>query len=95
MIKIHEVLLTQIISEKVMNAGANENAIGFWVNTRATKADIKKAVESLFKVTVLTVRTLNMRRRAVRFGRTEGFQKARKKAYVKLAEGQSITLAND
>lgn len=95
MIKLHEVLLSQVVSEKVMNASQNENSVGFWVNPRATKEDVKEAVESLFKVSVLAVRTLNMRRKPVRFGRTEGFQKARKKAYVKLAEGQSITLTND
>ena len=92
MSKLHQVLLAPLVSEKSFSATARENSVVFWVQPSATKQDIKRAVESFFKVTVESVRTLNTRPKAVRFGRTAGYQKAKKKAYIKLADGQTLSL---
>lgn len=92
MSKLHQILLAPLVSEKAFSATANENSVVFWVQQSATKHEIKRAVESFFKVTVESVHTLNTRPKAVRFGRTAGYQKAKKKAYIKLADGHTLSL---
>jgi len=64
----------------------------FEVNDSANKIEIKKAVEEKYKVNVLQVRTINIHRKKVRRGKTEGFTKGYKKAIVKVKEGQNIEI---
>jgi large subunit ribosomal protein L23 len=91
MSKLHRVLLAPVVTEKMVTSNARENSVGFWVLPSANKADIGAAVESFFKVTVERVRTVTVRPKQVRFGRSSGFQKAKKKAYVTLADGHTIS----
>ena len=56
----------------------------------ATKDEIKKAVETLFEVSVVSVSTLNVKGKTKRFGQRMGRRSDWKKAYVTLAEGQQI-----
>ena len=88
------VLIAPITSEKTTRSGEAENSFAFWVHPKATKDQIKRAVETFFKgVQVEQVRTLLNRRDFVRFGETRGRRKATKKAYVKLKPGHEINFA--
>jgi large subunit ribosomal protein L23 len=60
------------------------------VDPRAGKHDIKAAVEQLFNVKVLDVRTIRMPRKSRRVGKFMGEKREWKKAIVRLAEGQTI-----
>ncbi|MND01374.1 50S ribosomal protein L23 [compost metagenome] len=62
----------------------------FRVAPKATKPEIKEAVEALFNVKVTSVNTLNRAGKTKRFRGIAGKQKNTKKAIVTLAEGQSI-----
>jgi large subunit ribosomal protein L23 len=60
------------------------------VDRDANKIEIKQAVETLFKVKVSDVRTVNVAGKMKRFGKTSAKRSNWKKAYVTLQEGQSI-----
>ncbi|MCE5360465.1 50S ribosomal protein L23 [Candidatus Igneacidithiobacillus taiwanensis] len=86
------VLLAPVISEKSTIQTQTANQYVFKVARDATKAEIKSAVEKLFQVNVLGVQTLNYDGKPKRMGRQQGRRPAWKKAYVRLAEGNSIDL---
>ena len=88
--KIHEVIRRPLVTEKSTLAREEENIVTFAVDPRASKFDIKTAVESLFEVSVLEVRTMRMPRKKKRLGRFVGYRAEWKKAIVQLAEGQAI-----
>ena len=88
--KIHEVIRKPLVTEKSTIAREEENVITFSVDPRATKYDIKGAVETLFNVDVITVRTMRMPRKKRRLGRFFGYRAEWKKAIVTLSEGQTI-----
>ncbi len=89
--RILQVLLSPHVSEKTALAAEGGQHV-FKVATTATKLEIKKAVESLFDVEVETVRVVNVKGKAKRFGMREGKRSDWRKAYVRLKEGQSIDL---
>ncbi len=62
----------------------------FEVAVDATKIEIRKAVEKIFKVKVLKVRTVNYDGKEKRVGRVVGRKNDWKKAYVTLAPGQTV-----
>ncbi len=62
----------------------------FEVSPDATKIEIRKAVEQLFDVNVLRVRTMNCRGKDRRVGRSVGRRRHWKKAIVEVAEGETI-----
>ncbi|MGI5901633.1 MAG: 50S ribosomal protein L23 [Desulfitobacteriia bacterium] len=84
-----DVLISPVISEKSVGA-IEENKYTFWVNTEANKIEIKSAVEKMFNVKVENVRTINVKGKEKRVGRYTGKTAARKKAIVKLKEGNTI-----
>jgi large subunit ribosomal protein L23 len=89
-VNVHDVILRPLVTEK-SNIGREElNLVTLAVNPRANKYDIRRAVESLFDVSVLEVRTMVQPRKLRRQGRTSGRKPAWKKALVRLAEGQTI-----
>ncbi len=69
-----------------------ENKYVFDVAKKATKPDIKAAIETLFDVTVTKVNVQNLPRKKRRMGRFIGHKPQYKRAIVTLAEGDSITL---
>ena len=87
--RLLKVLLAPYISEKATQAEAVRQYV-FKVIVNATKAEIKKAVELLFKVKVVAVRICNVKGKVKRHGRIEGQRKGWKKAYITLQEEQSI-----
>ena len=64
----------------------------FEVVPDATKVEIRKAVEQLFEVKVMSVRTMNCRGKDRRVGRSVGRRRHWKKAVVEVAEGEMIDL---
>ncbi len=87
---IHDVIRRPLMTEKSTIGREEDNLATFAVDPRANKHDIRKAVESLFNVEVLGVRTMVQPRKKRRVGKTVGTRSEWKKAIVKLAEGQSI-----
>ncbi len=91
--RLLQVILAPVVSEKSTMLAEKSEQVVFRVSTDATKAEIKAAVELLFKVKVDAVTTINVKGKSKRFGRTAGRRKDWKKAYVSLVAGQEIDLA--
>jgi len=88
--KAQDVIRRPLVTEK-SNIGREEsNVATFAVDPRANKHEIRRAVEELFDVEVLAVRTMRQPRKTRRIGRYMGRRPEWKKAIVQLAEGQSI-----
>lgn len=90
--RLMKVLLSPHVSEKTTRAGETANQYVFKVLPDATKPEVKKAVETLFKVNVQAVQIAVLKGKTKRFGQTHGRRSDWKKAYVRLAEGQEIDL---
>jgi len=89
-VNLHEVIHKPLVTEK-SNIGREEaNLVTLAVDPRANKHEIARAVESLFGVSVLEVRTMRMPRKSRKVGKFVGRKPEWKKAMVRLAEGQSI-----
>lgn len=87
---VYDIVTTPLITEKGTLVNAAGNQVVFQVRRDANKEEIRRAVETLFKVKVYKVRTLTMLGKTRRVGRSVGRRPAWKKAYVTLAEGQRI-----
>ena len=88
----YDVIVSPVITEKsTMLSEANQ--VVFKVAPKATKPEIKAAVEALFGVKVTGVNTLVRKGKVKRFKGTKGRQSDVKKAVVTLAEGQSIDVS--
>ena len=87
---IYDIVTSPLITEKGTLVNAAGNQVLFQVRRDANKEEIRRAVETLFKVKVEKVRTLNMLGKTRRVGRNVGRRPAWKKAYVTLAAGQRI-----
>lgn len=85
-----QVLVAPHVSEKSTRAADANNQVVFRVLPDATKNEIRKAVELMFKVNVTGVQTVTVKGKNKRFGRSTGRRANWKKAYVKLAQGQEI-----
>lgn len=90
MMHVYEVIVRPIVTEKSMKL-REEGHYTFEVNRRANKRQVKQAVEQIFDVEVEKVRTIKLKGKNKRWGRTRYKTKDWKKAIVTLAEGDSIT----
>ena len=76
----HQIILRPLVTEKGMHRSTRNNAYSFEVNKMATKADVRRAVEELFNVTVLKVHTQTRkgkpRRTRMQLGHTADWKKA-------------------
>ena len=88
--RVFVVLREPHISEKVSILGDTANQYAFKVAVDATKAEIREAVETLFKVDVKKVTTANVKGKVKRNARGVTRKKNWKKAYVTVAEGQEL-----
>jgi large subunit ribosomal protein L23 len=86
----HQVLRKPLVTEKSTIARDELNVVTFAVDPNANKHEIRRAVEALFDVKVLEVRTIRMPRKTRRLGRFVGRRPEWKKAIVRLAQGQKI-----
>ncbi|WP_412048748.1 50S ribosomal protein L23 [Hoeflea sp. Naph1] len=91
-IRHYDVIVSPSITEKSTFV-SEQNQVVFNVARRATKPQIKAAVEALFGVKVTAVNTLLRKGKTKRFRGIAGRQSDVKKAYVTLAEGQSIDVS--
>lgn len=87
---IYKVIQEPCITEKASLLKGESNQVSFKVHRWANKIEIRRAVESLLKVKVLDVRTMNVLGKKRRMGRNVGKKSDWKKAIVRLAEGQNI-----
>jgi large subunit ribosomal protein L23 len=86
----HQIIKRPLITEKSTRQKEEGNQIAFVVDPKAGKIQIRQAVEKLFKVKVLSVRTMNVVGKKKRLGRFLGRKSDWKKAIVKLREGDRI-----
>jgi large subunit ribosomal protein L23 len=88
-VKHYDTIIAPVITEK-STLLSEQNKVVFRVPLTATKADVKAAVEALFKVKVLGVNTIRQKGKVKNFRGVAGRRADQKKAIVTLAEGQSI-----
>ncbi|MGZ8953185.1 MAG: 50S ribosomal protein L23 [Methylovulum sp.] len=84
------VLQAPVISEKSTMGAEKNRQFVFKVQKKATKKQVKSAVEAMFNVEVDSVNVLNVKGKQKRFGRMLGQRSDWKKAYVKLKPGHDI-----
>ncbi len=89
-----EILLRPIITEKMTAQSEKLNRFGFIVSKDANKIQIKKAVESLYNVSVVSVNTMRYsgktKSRYTKTGMVHGQENAFKKAIITLVDGDTI-----
>lgn len=94
--KLSEVLIKPILTEKANNQQEKLHRYAFKVSRKANKLEIKKAVESFYGVSVKEVNTVVVpgknKTRFTKAGFIQGVKPAYKKAYVTVAEGETIDL---
>ncbi|MEK7503822.1 MAG: 50S ribosomal protein L23 [Patescibacteria group bacterium] len=79
------------VTEKATDA-TKDNQYVFNVFERANKTEIKKSVEDVYGVKVVSVKIINIHPKKRKLGKISGWRKAYKKAIVKLAKGQTIEI---
>ena len=87
---VYQVIRAPLITEKGTLVSERSNQVVFKVDRRANKVEIRRAVETMFKVKVEDVRTINVLGKTRRVRKALGKRPDWKKAYVTLAEGQRI-----
>lgn len=87
---VYDVIRRPLITEKSTQLKETQRALCFEVQKKATKPEIKKAVEALFEVKVDSVRVINVRGKLKRQGRYAGRRADWKKAYVVLKKGEKM-----
>jgi large subunit ribosomal protein L23 len=87
---LHTVIRRPLITEKGLGVKETEGTLVFEVAAKATKTEVKQAVETLFKVKVSAVRTANVLGKERRRGKFAGFRPDWKKAYVRLKSGEKM-----
>ena len=83
-----EILKRPVITERSSEQMVAENKYTFEVDTRANKTEVKDAVEEIFGVKVEKVNIMNYKGKFKRVGKFGGYTNKRRKAIVKLAEGE-------
>ena len=86
----YQIIRKPIITEKGLGVKETEATLVFQVAAKATKTEIKEAVQSIFKVKVDSVRTANFVGKERRRGKFTGFRPDWKKAYVRLKSGEKM-----
>jgi large subunit ribosomal protein L23 len=86
----YTVIRRPLITEKGLGVKETENTLVFEVSDKATKTEVKQAVEALFKVKVSAVRTANFFGKERRRGKFSGYRPDWKKAYVRLKAGEKM-----
>ena len=93
------IIIKPILTEKVTKESEVLNRYGFFVDKKANKVQIKKAVEATYGVTILSVNTMNVRpdrtTKYTKSGLISGKTNAAKKAFVQVQEGETIDFYNN
>ncbi len=85
-------LIRPLLTEKITSIRETKNAVAFAVDGRATKIDVRRAVEKIFQVKVSGVNVQNVQGKRKRQGRYLGKRSDWRKAIVTLKEGEKIDL---
>ena len=80
----HQIIVRPLVTEKGVHRSSRHNSYAFEVNKLATKADIRRAVEDLFEVKVVSVHTQTRKGKPRRTRMILGYTQDWKKAIVKL-----------
>ncbi len=88
----YNIVIKPLVTEQGMHFANTRNAYSFEVNKKANKIQIRNAIERLYNVKVLDVRTANVRGKPRRRGRDFGLTRSWKKAVVVLHEDNRIDL---
>lgn len=88
--RLMKVLVSPHVSEKSTRVADESNQVTFRVLRDATKPEIKSAVEKMFSVEVVSVRTASYSGKRKGFQRRQGKRPDWKKAFVRLAPGNDI-----
>ena len=88
----YDVLIRPLLTEKITSIREVKNSVAFAVDNRATRIDIRRAVEKIFNVKVASVNVMNVRGKNKRQGRYVGRRSDWRKALVTLKEGEKIEL---
>jgi len=86
----YRILRKPVITEKGLGVKETEGTLVFQVAAKATKTEIKEAVQTIFKVKVDSVRTANFPGKERRRGKFTGYRPDWKKAYVRLKAGEKM-----
>jgi large subunit ribosomal protein L23 len=86
----YSVIKKPLVTEKSTIARDEDNKYFFEVDRRATKIDIRSAVEKIFKVKVVNINTVNVAGKKKRVGKIVGRKRSWKKAVITLAPGGTI-----
>ncbi len=84
----YAILKAPVLTEKAMSTGL----LVLTVDPRANKIEIRLAVERVFKVKVVGLRTVRYKGKPKRVGRSVGKRAGYKKAYITLAEGSEVNV---
>ena len=84
-----DIIIAPVVSEKSY-AGVQDKRYSFFVDLRATKSQIKSAIEEVFNVTVVKISTSNIKSKPRRLGRSIGRSSRRKKAVVTLSKKDKL-----
>jgi len=87
---VFDVIVRPIVTEKGHSKKEGENTLCFEVMPDANKTQIRQAVQHLFKVKVVDVRTVNNVGKLRRRGRFAGYRSDWKKAYVRVRKGDKL-----
>ncbi|MDO8827958.1 50S ribosomal protein L23 [Methylophaga sp.] len=93
--RLSKIILGPVVAEKASRVAEDHNQVVLKVLPNANKAEIKKAVESLFDVKVAAVSTANVKGKVKRVGRNFGKRSDWKKAYVTLADGADLNFLGE
>ena len=92
-----DIIKRPIVNEKAMKLGKHRQYV-FEVAVNSNKIDIKRAIEQMFEVDVISIRTLRLKgkvkKRMTRKGLMQGRTIMRKKAYITVKEGQAIDVVS-
>ena len=91
----HSIIRYPSITEKNSKLRTSQNKYVFEVAPTATKPAIKKAVEKIFSVSVVSVNTIVVKGKKKKMGRFAGYRSDWKKAIVKIQTGQTIAKFGD
>jgi large subunit ribosomal protein L23 len=86
----YQIIRKPVITEKGLSVKEGQSTLVFEVAAKATKTEVKEAVQKIFKVKVDSVRTANFVGKERRRGRFTGYRPDWKKAYVKLKSGEKM-----
>lgn len=90
--RAHKILVRPLVTEKLANLANIANQYAFEVTDNANKTTVAQIVSALYNVSVVQVRTVTVKGKAVNYGKTQGRTKNWKKALVTLKAGEKIDI---